>query len=62
MLRELSRAPGYHRFDELPIQFRAVATDLVTGKAVVFSEGELANVMRASMSVPGAVAPAEYTA
>ncbi len=60
VLRELSRAPGYHRFDDLPIQFRAVATDLVTGKAVVFSEGELANVMRASMSVPGVVAPAEY--
>ena len=47
-------------FDDLPIPFRAVATDLVTGKAVVFSEGELASVMRASMSVPGAVAPAEY--
>ena len=38
-------------------RIRAVATDLVTGKAVVFSEGELANVMRASMSVPGAVSP-----
>ena len=37
-----------------------MATDLVTGKAVVFKEGELANVMRASMSVPGAVAPAEF--
>ena len=37
-----------------------MATDLVTGKAVIFSEGELANVMRASMSVPGAVAPAEF--
>ena len=60
VLRELSRAPGYLRFDDLPIPYRAVATDLVTGKAVVFSEGELANVMRASMSVPGAVAPAEY--
>ena len=60
VLRELSRVQGYHRFDELPIPYRAVATNLVTGKAVVFSEGELANVMRASMSVPGAVAPAEY--
>jgi len=60
VLRELSRVQGFHRFDDLPIPFRAVATDLVTGKAVVFSEGELANVMRASMSVPGAVAPAEY--
>ncbi len=60
VLRQLSKVKGFHRFDELPIPFRAVATDLVTGKAVVFSEGELANVMRASMSVPGAVAPAEF--
>ncbi len=59
-LRQLSKAPGYHQFDQLQIPFRAVATDLVSGKAVVFSEGELANVMRASMSVPGAVAPAEF--
>ena len=58
--RACPRCKGYHHFDELPIPFRAVATDLVTGKAVVFSEGELANVMRASMSVPGAVAPAEF--
>jgi len=60
VLRELARVPGYFKFDELPIPYRAVATDLVTGKAVVFSEGDLPNVMRASMSVPGAVAPAEY--
>jgi len=60
VLRELSKVQGFHRFDDLPIQFRAVATDLVTGKAVIFSEGELANVMRASMSVPGAVSPAEF--
>lgn len=60
VLRQISRIKGFVRFDELPIPFRAVATDLVTGKAVVFSEGEVANVMRASMSVPGAVAPAEF--
>jgi NTE family protein len=60
VLRRLAKAKGYHNFDKLPIQFRAVATDLVTGKVVVFSKGELANVMRASMSVPGAVAPAEF--
>ncbi len=59
VLRRLSKSKGFHRFDDLPIPYRAVATDLVTGKAVVFSEGELANVMRASMSVPGAVAPVE---
>lgn len=60
VLRQLSKIKGYHDFDKLPIPFRAVATDLVTGKAVVFHDGELANVMRASMSVPGAVAPAEF--
>ncbi|MCV2352816.1 patatin-like phospholipase family protein [Paucibacter sp. B2R-40] len=59
VLRQLSKVRGYRSFDALPIQFRAVATDLVTGKAVVFGEGDMANVMRASMSVPGAVAPAE---
>jgi len=60
VLRQLSPVQGFVRFDDLPIQYRAVATDLVTGKAVVFSEGDLASVMRASMSVPGAVAPADY--
>ncbi|MBP8184907.1 MAG: patatin-like phospholipase family protein [Pseudomonas sp.] len=60
VLRQLSKAKGYHDFDELPIPFRAVATDLVTGQAVVFNHGDLAKVMRASMSVPGAVAPAEF--
>lgn len=59
VLRKLARTKGYYRFDELPIPYRAVATDLVSGKEVVFAEGELASVMRASMSVPGAVAPAE---
>jgi NTE family protein len=60
VLRQLAKAKGFYRFDELPIPYRAVATDLVTGSAIVFSEGELALVMRASMSVPGAVAPAEF--
>lgn len=57
VLRELSKARGFRRFDDLPIPFRAVATDLVTGKAVILSEGELAVAMRASMSVPGVVEP-----
>jgi NTE family protein len=59
VLRALAKAQGYRRFDQLPVPFRAVATDLVTGKAVVFSSGELANVMRASMSVPGLIDPVE---
>jgi NTE family protein len=60
VLRSLSAAKGYRKFDELPIPYRAIATDLVTGTAVVLKDGDLALAMRASMSVPGAVAPAEF--
>jgi NTE family protein len=58
VLRRLSKSRGYYDFDRLPIPFRAVATDIVTGEAVVLRSGELAGAMRASMSVPGAFAPA----
>ncbi|MCE3001467.1 MAG: patatin-like phospholipase family protein [Xanthomonadaceae bacterium] len=44
-------------FDALPIPFRAVATDIGTGEAVVFSQGDLALAIRGSMSVPAAFAP-----
>ena len=47
------------RFDELPIPFRAVATDMETGKAVVLAEGDLAIALRSSMSVPGVFPPIE---
>ena len=60
MLKGLTEGmPNSVSFDQLPIPFRAVATDLVTGEAVVFDRGELAAVMRASMSVPAAFAPVE---
>ena len=44
-------------FDDLPIPFRAVATDIATGEAVVFDRGDLALAIRGSVSVPGAFAP-----
>ncbi len=44
-------------FDRLPIPFRAVAADIATGEAVVISSGNIAQAMRASMSVPGALPP-----
>ena len=46
-------------FDELPIPFRAIATDIATGKMVVLDRGSLNAAVRASMSVPGAFAPQE---
>ena len=47
-------------FDRLPTRFRAVATNLETGDAVVIGDGDLTTAMRASMSVPGVFAPVEY--
>lgn len=44
-------------FNRLPIPFRAVATDLNTGQAVVIGAGNLALAMRASMSIPGIFKP-----
>jgi NTE family protein len=46
-------------FDLLPTPFRAVATDLETGAAVLMDKGDLAIAMRASMSAPGVFAPVE---
>lgn len=48
-----------HDFDKLPIPFRAVAADIVTGEPVVLAEGDLALAMRASMSIPGVFTPVE---
>jgi NTE family protein len=44
-------------FDELPIPFRCVATDLVSAKSHVFERGSLAEAMRASMSLPAFFTP-----
>jgi NTE family protein len=47
------------KYDDLPIPFRAVATDIETGAVVVLGAGNLARSIRASMAVPGAFDPVE---
>jgi NTE family protein len=44
-------------FNDLPIPFRCVATDMTLGKPHVFENGSLAQAMRATMSIPGVFAP-----
>jgi NTE family protein len=46
-------------FDELPIPFRCVATDLLKPKSEVFKEGSLSEALRATMAIPGIFAPIE---
>ena len=46
-------------FSQLPIPFKAVAADIETGEAVVLDHGDLAEAIRASMSIPGVFSPME---
>jgi NTE family protein len=58
LLRALSlRVVTVERFDDLPVRFRAVATDLATGRRVVLDRGDLPTALRASMAIPGVFSP-----
>lgn len=46
-------------FDQLPIPFRAIASDIERGESYVMKSGDLAAAIRASMSVPAILAPVE---
>src|SRR5215470_18018292 len=48
---------GVSSFDDLPVPFRCVATDLVSGQSHVFQGGRLAVALRSTMSIPGAFSP-----
>lgn len=49
----------WDEFDDMPVSFRAVATDIERGVPVVLSRGPLAEALFASMAVPGVFAPVE---
>lgn len=57
--RETLRASEVQDFDRLLVPFRAVAGDIATGDAVILRSGSLARSLRASMSIPAALAPIE---
>ena len=51
---------GYQKemdFDDLPIPFACVATDIRTGKEIVIRHGSVPTAMRASMAIPGVFSP-----
>jgi len=55
--RETVNYSNIPSFDGLPIPFRCVSTELVSGKPYVFHNGPLSDAMRATMSIPGVFAP-----
>lgn len=59
-LKEMTaKIPSYTNFDDLPIPFRATAVNLITGELVFYDSGDLAEVIRASMSIPAVFEPFE---
>jgi len=51
---------GEPEMQRLALPVSIIATDIGTGEKVVFRDGSLTMAMRASMSVPGLMAPLEY--
>jgi NTE family protein len=53
--------PVHHisNFNELPIPFLCITTDIETGEAIVQEKGYLADAIRASMAVPSVFTPIE---
>lgn len=62
MLLDRTMLPYYDlkSFDDLPIPFRCVATDIASGNEHIFKDGSLAQAMRATMSIPGVFAPVAH--
>ena len=63
LMLELQRIVGSIKtqsFDDFPIPFRAVATDLNAAEPYVLDHGDLAMAMRASMAVPLVFGPVKY--
>jgi len=52
-------ASGIASFDDLPIPFRCVATDMRSGDRIVLHDGSLPRAVRASMAIPGVFTPVE---
>ncbi|HAF29232.1 MAG TPA: hypothetical protein DCG75_09320 [Bacteroidales bacterium] len=49
--------PELDSYDSLPIPFRCMGVDLISGKTIEFDSGNLAESVRASMSIPSIFAP-----
>jgi NTE family protein len=56
-LKETQHVQSIHNFDDFPIPFRAVATNIKNGDAVVLKSGSLAKAIYASSSIPGGFQP-----
>lgn len=47
-------------FDDLPIPYRCVAVDLITGNEIILKEGSISKALRSTMSIPSAFNPVQW--
>ncbi len=59
-MRMLERLAGYTRLEEARVPLWINTTDLETGEAVVYHEGPIREIVRASMAIPGVFRPVAY--
>lgn len=60
MEKYLDKLCGQQKIEELPIKFKAVCTDVVSGQKYVFDQGKLATAIRASCSIPAIFSPVKH--
>ncbi len=57
VFKELSTFIQDIQIQDLPIKFSATATDLISKKEILFTQGSLYNAMRASIAIPNIITP-----
>ena len=60
ILRDIDLHLGRLQFQDLWIPSAVVATDLVTGKAVIIDRGPVSSAIMASIAIPGLFRPVQY--
>ncbi|NLM01692.1 MAG: patatin-like phospholipase family protein [Treponema sp.] len=55
--RRTIKIPSYTSFNNFQIPFRAVVTDLIAGDEVILEKGDIAEAIRASLSIPTVFSP-----
>jgi NTE family protein len=55
----VSHTKGIQDFDDLPIAFRAVTMDLLTGEVVILDSGSLDRAILATLTAPGTLPPVQ---
>jgi len=59
-IKFIEKYTGKITFEQMKIPFRAVTTDLVTGKTYMLYKGNVAKAIRTSCSIPGLFKPLKY--